>query len=130
VADLAGAPLERAISFGPFRLIPDRRLLLEGVKPVRLGSRALDVLIALVEHPGEVVGKDELMARVWPDTFVEEGNLKFQIGALRWAAATGIWSMFPGAATASSRRSRSRTAHGSLLRRLPQQNTRTTCRPS
>ena len=79
----AGAPLERAISFGPFRLLPDRRLLLDGDKPVRLGSRALDVLIALVEHPGEVVGKDELMARVWPDTFVEEGNLKFQVGALR-----------------------------------------------
>ena len=83
MVDLAGAPLERAISFGPFRLLPDRRLLLEGDKPVRLGSRALDLLIALVEHPGEVVGKDELMARVWPDTFVEEGNLKFQIGALR-----------------------------------------------
>jgi len=63
VVDLAGAPLERAISFGPFRLLPDRRLLLEGDKPIRLGSRALDTLIALVEQLGEVVGKDELMAR-------------------------------------------------------------------
>ena len=56
---------------------------MEGDKPVRLGSRALDMLIALVEHPGEVVSRDELMARVWPNTHVEEGNLKFQISALR-----------------------------------------------
>src|SRR5208283_334236 len=74
---------ERAVSFGPFRLLPAQRLLLEGDKPVRLGSRALDMLIALVEHPGEVVGRDELMARVWPNTHVDEGNLKFQISALR-----------------------------------------------
>ena len=72
MVDLAGAPLERTISFGPFRLLPDRRLLLEGDKAVRLGSRALDILIALVERAGELVGKDELMARVWPRTFVEE----------------------------------------------------------
>jgi predicted ATPase/DNA-binding winged helix-turn-helix (wHTH) protein len=89
VVDLAGAPLERAISFGPFRLLPDRRLLLEGDRPVRLGSRALDILIALVEHPGEVVGKDQLMARVWQGTFVEEGNLKFQISALRRTLGEG-----------------------------------------
>jgi predicted ATPase/DNA-binding winged helix-turn-helix (wHTH) protein len=74
---------EHAFAFGPFRLLPRQRLLLEGDKPVRLGSRALDLLIAMVEHPGEVVGRDELMARVWPNTHVDEGNLKFQIGALR-----------------------------------------------
>ena len=83
MADLAAVSNERAVSFGPFRLLTDRRLLLEGEKPVRLGSRALDMLIALVEHPGEVVGRDELMARVWPNTHVDEGNLKFQISALR-----------------------------------------------
>src|SRR5208282_947955 len=74
---------ERAVSFGPFRLFPAQRLLLEGDKPVRLGSRALDILIALVERPGEVIGSDELMARVWPNTHVDEGNLKFQVSALR-----------------------------------------------
>ena len=74
---------ERAISFGPFSLLPGQRPLLEGDKPVRLGSRALDMLIALVERPGEVVSRDELMARVWPNTHVDEGNLKFQISALR-----------------------------------------------
>src|SRR5260221_559532 len=74
---------------GPFRLLPRQRLLLEGDKPVRLASRALDILMALVERAGELVGKDELMARVWPDTFVEEGNLKFQVGALRRTLGDG-----------------------------------------
>src|SRR5208283_798145 len=74
---------ERAVSFGPFRLFPAQRLLLEGDKPVRLGSRALDILIALIERPGELLGRDELMARVWPNTHVDEGNLKFQVSALR-----------------------------------------------
>jgi DNA-binding winged helix-turn-helix (wHTH) protein len=86
---MAPASAERAISFGPFRQLPAKRLLLEAEKPVRLGSRALDILIALVERPGEVVRKDELVARVWPNTFVEEGNLKFQIGVLRRALGEG-----------------------------------------
>lgn len=46
-----------AISFGPFRLLPARRLLVEGDAPVRLGGRAYDILAALVERAGEVVGK-------------------------------------------------------------------------
>ncbi len=62
-----------------------RRLLLHGDQPVRLGSRALEILIALVERPGELVGKNELMARVWPRTFVEDGNLKVQVAGLRRA---------------------------------------------
>ncbi len=80
---------ERAISFGPFRLVPTQRLLLEDDNPVRVGSRAFDVLAALVERPGELVGKEELMARVWRGTFVEEGNLKFQVGALRRVLGDG-----------------------------------------
>jgi predicted ATPase/DNA-binding winged helix-turn-helix (wHTH) protein len=78
-----------AISFGPFRLIAEQRLLLEGDKPVRLGSRAFDILAALVERAGEVVGKEELMARAWPQTFVEEANLKIQVSALRRALGDG-----------------------------------------
>ena len=89
MADRAVPAAELAISFGPFRLLPGQRLLLEGDKPVRVGSRALDILIILVERAGEVVGKDDLMARVWPDTLVEEGNLKFQIGGLRRALGDG-----------------------------------------
>src|SRR5690349_12948500 len=79
----------RAISFGPFRLLAARRLLLEGDKPVRLGSRAFDILAALVERAGEVVGKEELIARAWPGTFVEESNLKIQVSALRRALGDG-----------------------------------------
>jgi predicted ATPase/DNA-binding winged helix-turn-helix (wHTH) protein len=78
-----------AVSFGPFRLVAAQRLLLEGDKPVRLGSRAFDILTALVEHAGEVVGKEELIARAWPRTFVEEANLKIQVSALRRALGDG-----------------------------------------
>ena len=79
----------RAISFGPYRLLAAQRLLLEGDKPVRLGSRAFDVLGALVERAGEVVGKDELIARAWRATFVEEANLKIQVSALRRVLGDG-----------------------------------------
>src|SRR5690349_17658950 len=79
----------RAISFGPFRLAAARRLLLEGDEPVRLGSRAFDLLAALVERAGEVVGKAELVARAWPGTFVDESNLKIQVSALRRALGDG-----------------------------------------
>ena len=78
-----------AISFGPFRLLAEQRLLLEGDRPVRLGSRAFDILAALVERRGEVVGKEQLIARAWPKTFVEEANLKIQVSALRRALGDG-----------------------------------------
>ena len=81
--------LEPVISFGPFRLLPSQRLLLEGDKQVRLGSRALDILIALIEKPGELIDKGELMARVWPNTFVEAANLTVHISALRRALSDG-----------------------------------------
>jgi predicted ATPase/DNA-binding winged helix-turn-helix (wHTH) protein len=74
---------EQVMTFGPFQLHPIQNLLLKDNQPVRLGSRAFDVLLALVERPGEVVSKVELIARVWPDTVVEEGNLRFQIASLR-----------------------------------------------
>src|SRR3954454_12337844 len=77
------------ISFGPFRLLAAQRLLLEGDKPVRLGSRAFDILAALIEQAGEVVGKEELIARAWPQTFVEEANLKIQVSALRRTLGDG-----------------------------------------
>jgi predicted ATPase/DNA-binding winged helix-turn-helix (wHTH) protein len=79
----------QAISFGPFRLFAEQRLLLEGDRPVRLGSRAFDILAALVERPGEVVGKEHLIARAWPQTFVEDSNLKIQVSALRRALGDG-----------------------------------------
>src|SRR5256886_8346917 len=78
-----------AISFGPFRLLAAQRLLLEDDQPVRLGSRAFDILAALVERAGEVIGKEQLIARAWPQTFVEESNLKIQVSALRRALGDG-----------------------------------------
>ncbi len=56
---------------------------------IRIGSRALEILLALVERPGELVGKDELRARVWPETFVEESNLKVNVAALRRTLGDG-----------------------------------------
>ena len=83
------AAAERTFSFGPFLLLPTQRLLLEGEKPVRLGSRALDILIALVERPGVLLSKDELMARVWPNTVVVEANLTVHVAALRRSLGDG-----------------------------------------
>ena len=71
------------VAFGPFRLFPSQFLLLEGDKPVPLGSRALEILIVLLERPGVLVSKQELMARVWPNVFVEPANLTVHISALR-----------------------------------------------
>ena len=82
--------LARTFSFGPFHLIPVQRLLLEGEKPLRLGSRALEILIALVERHGELVTKEELMARVWPNVFVESSNLTVHIAALRRVLSDGL----------------------------------------
>ena len=73
----------KEIAFGPFRLLPGQFLLLEGDKPVHLGSRALQILVVLLERPSEVVSKQQLMGRVWPDVFVEPANLTVHISALR-----------------------------------------------
>ena len=89
MADRPTASADRAISFGPFRLLPAQQLLLEGETPVRLGSRALEILTALVERAGEMVGKNDLIARVWPDTFVDENTLRVHIAGLRKALGDG-----------------------------------------
>ena len=77
------------VSFGSFRLLPAQLLLLEGDKPVPLGSRALELLIVLLERSGDLVTKQELMARVWPNLFVEPANLTVHISALRRALRDG-----------------------------------------
>ena len=80
---------EPAYCFGPFRLLPESRLLLNNEQPVAIGSRALEILIALVERRGQLVRKDELMARVWPGIIVVEANLAVQVAALRRALGDG-----------------------------------------
>ena len=62
------APMdEEVFAFGSFRLIPAQRALLDDGKPLRLGSRALDILTKLVEHAGETISKEQLIAHIWPD---------------------------------------------------------------
>lgn len=72
-------------AFGPFVLDRDRRLLARDGAAVAITPKAFDLLVALVERGGAAVSKDELMAALWPDTAVEEGNLTFQISTLRKA---------------------------------------------
>src|SRR5215813_10288896 len=71
------------ISFGPFWLDLRRPELRRDCQPVRIHRRALVILCALAEAKGEVVGKDELMARLWPGRIVEEGNIHVHVSALR-----------------------------------------------
>jgi predicted ATPase/DNA-binding winged helix-turn-helix (wHTH) protein len=80
---------EESFVFGSFRLIPSQRVLLEGEKQLRLGSRALDILVTLVESAGETIHKDQLIARTWPDTVVDEGALRVHVAALRKALGDG-----------------------------------------
>ena len=77
------------VSFGPFCLLPTQFRLLEGDKVVPLGSRALEILIALLERRGELVSKQDLMARVWPKVFVDPSNLTINMSALRRALRDG-----------------------------------------
>jgi predicted ATPase len=77
------------LAFGPFRLIPARGILLEGDKPCRLGSRAMDILFALVERAGETVSKQDLLARAWPETLVDDANLRVHVAALRKVLGDG-----------------------------------------
>jgi predicted ATPase/DNA-binding winged helix-turn-helix (wHTH) protein len=78
-------PAQAVIEFGRFRVLPHRRELLAEGRPLELGGRAFDVLMALIEAAGAAVSKDALMHRVWPDRIVEENNLQAQIAALRRA---------------------------------------------
>ncbi len=73
------------ITYGRFRLDLGLRELRRDGEPLPLHGRALDILCALAEAKGEIVSKDELMARLWPGRIVEEGNLHVHVSALRKA---------------------------------------------
>lgn len=75
--------------FGPWRLDAAQHLLFQHGAHVPLQPKAFEILLALVERPGEVVSKEELMERVWPDTFIEEINLTKNISVLRKTLANG-----------------------------------------
>lgn len=78
-----------SFAFGPFQLLPAQKLVLDGDTPLTIGARAFDLLVALVRRAGDVVGKGELLAQVWPGLTVEEGNLRVHITALRKALGDG-----------------------------------------
>ena len=73
------------LTFGRFRVFPERREVLADGQPIKLGGRAFDVLMALVEARGAVVTRETLIARVWPGRIIEENSLAAQIAALRAA---------------------------------------------
>jgi DNA-binding winged helix-turn-helix (wHTH) protein len=72
-------------AFGPFTLIPGRRLLLAGHDRIELGGRAFDILVLLVKRAGEVVRLGQILEQVWQDVTVDDSNIRVQIGDLRRA---------------------------------------------
>ena len=76
---------EAALEFGCFRVMLRRRQLVADGVPIRLGTRALDLLLVLLEANGALVAKNELLSRVWPGSVVAEENLRVQMFALRRA---------------------------------------------
>lgn len=79
--------LKEIYRFEEFELNLARRALLREGQPVPVPPKAFEVLVYLVMHPGEVVTKEELIQAVWPESFVEEGNLAHQVSSLRKAFA-------------------------------------------
>ena len=79
------ATAEPVLEFGRFQVLLRQRQLLADGLPVELGTRAFDLLLALLEADGSLVSKEELITRVWPGIVVSEENLKVQVSALRKA---------------------------------------------
>jgi TolB-like protein len=82
----AANAMSKRLQVGHFEVLPEQRQVrstLQNGAPANLGARAFDLLLCLVKHRDRVVGKDELLAQVWPGLVVEEGNLNVQIHALR-----------------------------------------------
>jgi eukaryotic-like serine/threonine-protein kinase len=77
--------VKQLYAFGPFRVDPQKELLLRGTQTIRLMPKTFQVLLVLVRHSKDVVTKDDLLKMVWPDTFVEEANLSRNIFLLRKA---------------------------------------------
>jgi predicted ATPase/DNA-binding winged helix-turn-helix (wHTH) protein len=73
------------MTFGPFRLVPSRRVLLCGDLPVRLGEPSYNVLTVLMAHAGEIVGRDQLILEAWGTRHIDESNLRSAVAALRRA---------------------------------------------
>jgi len=81
--------VHRELKFGPFALSVSERVLRRDGVVLPLGSRALDILIYLSRHPGEVISKQKLLDHVWSDVTVEEGSLRVHVAAIRKALGDG-----------------------------------------
>lgn len=88
--------LAHDFTFGRFRVGPSRRSLSVDGEPVKVGARAFDVLMALVERRDRIVSKNELLEVVWPTLVVEENNLQVQIWALRKLFGPEVIATVPG----------------------------------
>lgn len=86
---LGSSAVNKAYEFGPFRLDPLKRVLLCSGEPVALTPKVFETLLVLVQNCGRTLSRDELMGLVWPDSFVEEGNLTQNISVLRKALGDG-----------------------------------------
>lgn len=80
---------EAPLAFGPFQLYARQKVLLRRGAPVRLGGRAIDLLLALVRQPGQLLSQRDLVAQVWPHTIVEDSSLRVHVAALRRALRDG-----------------------------------------
>ena len=80
-------PAKQVYEFGPFLLDTDQRILLRDEQIVPLTPKSFETLLVLVESSGRVLDKEELLRRVWPNTFVEEVNLAKNISILRKTGA-------------------------------------------
>jgi predicted ATPase/DNA-binding winged helix-turn-helix (wHTH) protein len=85
-----------AYRFGAYRLEPAGRQLSEHDRPLKLGGRAFDLLLVLVERRDRTLSKDELLDLVWPRRVVEENNLQLQVVALRKLLGNGAIATVPG----------------------------------
>jgi len=81
----ARGPQSEVASFGSFQLFPSARAIEKAGVPIALGARALDILVALVERPGEVVSHKELISRAWRGLVVDPSNLRVHVSSLRKA---------------------------------------------
>src|SRR5215469_10271318 len=84
------APQERVFTFPPYRLDPSQRLLTSDGQPISLTPKEFDTLLVLVEAAGRVVDKEELINRVWPDSYVGDGSLARNISVLRKTLGDGV----------------------------------------
>ncbi|MES2033281.1 MAG: winged helix-turn-helix domain-containing protein [Pseudomonadota bacterium] len=73
------------LTFGDFELSPHRRTLQQGGRRLKVGSRAMDILLLLAARPGELVTKDEIQERLWPGIFVDEAGVRVHLSSLRKA---------------------------------------------